>query len=159
MPIVDFKRENLYLYITMGIRRVILHLKRTHELLFKKGDSMDFTIVKRGENIRIDGVLEKILGIPPYKEVRLYEQQDVNALIDYVGEYEHREIGDTCKMILKFNFFVGEPLKYYAWEGIVPRDDCNSYMLGISRIRPEERFGIVTGRGILKMVLIEKYRE
>lgn len=144
----------------MNIRRVILNLKRIHELLFDKGDSVDFTVVKRGENIRVDSVFKKILGIPPYREVRLYVQEDVNALIDYIGEYEPREIGDTCRMVLKFNFFADEPLKYYAWEGIVPSDDDHTgARLGISRIRPEDKYGIITGRGIFKMVLTEKFRE
>jgi hypothetical protein len=144
----------------MGIRRVFVYLRRIHELLFDKGDSLDFTVVKYGEKRMVDKVLRSVLGIHPTKEVRLYRQTNVNSLIDYIGGYEHREVGDTCRMVLKFQNFDGEPLRYYAWEGIVPEDDdYTGYKLGIVRITPEDKYGIITGRGILKMVLIEKCRE
>ena len=143
----------------MRIRRVLVYLKRIHELLFNKGDSLDFKVVRRGENVMVDNVLKKILNISPSKEVLLWNHHNEKLIMNHIGEYEVRDVGDTCRMVLKFPNFDGEPLRYYAWEGIVPEDDNQNIKLGIRRIPPEYSYGILTGKGIHKMVLVEKYRE
>jgi hypothetical protein len=136
-------------------KSLLLFIKK---LLNKKGDCKVFTLVKAGENYRVDRVLREILRIPVKTDVFICTQPDLTLLMNYVGEFERRHVGDTCRMILKFQHFDKEPLKYYAWEGIV-QDDGAGFGLGIYRIWPEEDFGIITGRGVLKTVLIEKCRK
>jgi hypothetical protein len=133
-------------------------LKLIQKRLNKRGESTVFTVVKHGENLTIDRVLREILRIPVKSTVFICTQGDSNAHIDFIGGFERRDVGDTCRMILKFELFGGEALKYYAWEGIVP-DDGAGFGMGIYRVWPYENFGIVTGRGVFKTVLIEKYRQ